>query len=134
MIIGRIMNDFTKEPVSFASIYWKRAGFGTTSDSAGTFLLRFSQHPLDTLVVSYVGFLDVYRPIRKSNQDNNRIQILLKELKQDNTVTVKSKFNKGLRWWKLILANKAQNNPYQYQNYAYELYNKMELDINISSI
>ncbi|MDE3251274.1 MAG: carboxypeptidase-like regulatory domain-containing protein [Bacteroidota bacterium] len=130
---GRIMNDFTKEPVSFASIYWKRAGFGTTSDSAGNFLLRFSQHQIDTLVVSYVGYLDVYRAIRKSNQDTNRIQLLLKELKQDNTVTVRSKFSKGLRWWKLIVSHKPENNPYRYGNYAYELYNKLELDIsNIS--
>eukprot|EP01136_Pigoraptor_vietnamica_P004087 Opistho-1_new@34082 len=54
----------------------------------------------------------------------------MRELKMANTVEVKSKFNKGLRWWKAIVNNKAHNNPYKYQNYAYELYNKMELDIN----
>jgi hypothetical protein len=43
---GKIMNDFTKEPVPFASVYWKKAGFGSTSDSAGNFLIRLSHNPL----------------------------------------------------------------------------------------
>ncbi len=130
MLRGKVINDFTKEPVSFASVYWKKAGSGVTTDSAGNFLLKFSHHPLDTLVVSYVGFADVYKPIRNNGSDTAFIEMVLRDLKKTNTVEVKSKFNKGLRWWKLIVANKYRNNPYKYNNYAYELYNKMELDIN----
>ena len=36
-IHGKVLNDFTKEPVPFASVYWKRAGVGINSDSAGNF-------------------------------------------------------------------------------------------------
>ena len=129
-IHGRVMNDFTKEPIPFASIFWKKAGFGTTSDSAGNFIVRLSHNLDDTLVVSYVGFADVYKRIRNTTKDTANVELVLSELKQANTVEVKSKFNKGLRWWKFIVANKAKNNPYKYQNYSYELYNKMELDIN----
>ena len=123
------MNDFTKDPVPFASIYWKKAGTGTTSDSAGNFIITKSQHPLDTLVVTYVGFADVYKSVKNTQPDTALIELVLRELKLSNTVEVKSKFNKGLRWWKFIVANKARNNPYKYQNYAYELYNKVELDM-----
>ena len=126
---GRVMNDFTKDPVPFASIYWKKAGTGTTSDSAGNFIITKSQHPLDTLVVTYVGFADVYKSVKNTQPDTALIELVLRELKLSNTVEVKSKFNKGLRWWKFIVANKARNNPYKYQNYAYELYNKVELDM-----
>ena len=35
-----------------------------------------------------------------------------------------------MRWWKLIIKNKAVNNPYNYPNYGCELYNKLELDLN----
>ena len=128
-IRGRVMNDFTKEPVPFASIYWKRAGIGTTSDSAGNFILKLSQHPVDTLVATYVGFADVYKSIKNTWKDTALVELVLRELKLANTVEVKSKFHKGLRWWKFIVANKAKNNPYKYQNYAYELYNKVELDM-----
>jgi len=124
------MNDFTKEPIPFASIFWKKAGFGTMSDSAGNFIVRLSHNLDDTLVVSYVGFADVYKRIRNTTKDTANVELVLSELKQANTVEVKSKFNKGLRWWKFIVTNKAKNNPYKYQNYSYELYNKMELDIN----
>lgn len=129
-IHGRVMNDFTKEPIPFASIFWKKAGFGTMSDSAGNFIVRLSHNLDDTLVVSYVGFADVYKRIRNTTKDTANVELVLSELKQANTVEVKSKFNKGLRWWKFIVTNKAKNNPYKYQNYSYELYNKMELDIN----
>ena len=129
-IHGKVINDFTKEPVPFASIFWKKGGNGVNSDSAGNFSLRLSQFPEDTLVVSYVGFADVYKRIRQLTKDTANIEMVLSQLKMSNTVEVKSKFNKGLRWWKLVVANKAKNNPYRYQNYSYELYNKMELDIN----
>ncbi len=126
---GRVMNDFTKDPVPFASIYWKKAGTGTTSDSAGNFIIKLSHHPLDTLVLTYVGFADVFKPVKNTLPDTVVIELVLRELKLSNTVEVKSKFNKGLRWWKFIVSNKAKNNPYKYQNYAYELYNKVELDM-----
>ncbi len=129
-IRGKVINDFTKESVPFASVFWKRAGYGTTSDSAGNFAIRISRFPVDSLVVSYVGFADSYRLIRNPVKDSSNIDLLLSQVKQTSSVEVKSKFNKGLRWWKFIVANKAKNNPYKYQNYAYELYNKMELDIN----
>ena len=126
---GKVTNDFTKEPIPFASIYWKKAGFGVTSDSSGGFLIKLSHNAVDTLVVSYVGFADVYKQIHNT-KDTAFVEMVMRDLKMANTVEVKSKFNKGLRWWKAIVTHKATNNPYKYKNYAYELYNKMELDIN----
>ena len=129
-IRGKVINDFTKETVPFASIFWKKAGFGITSDSAGNFIIKFSHHPIDTLIVSYVGFTDVLKSFASSSKDTSNVELVFTTLKLSHTVEVKSKFNKGLRWWKLIVANKSKNNPYKYKNYAYELYNKMELDLN----
>jgi hypothetical protein len=126
---GIVINNFTKETVPFASVYWKRAGFGGVTDSTGSFSLRFSPHAIDTLVVSYVGFAEVHRRIVRL-RDTGRIVMLLEELKQNNEVSVKSKFNKGLRWWKAVVAHKHNNDPYQYESYSYELYNKIEIDIN----
>lgn len=113
---GRVVNDFTKETVPFASIYWKKAGFGLNSDSAGQFRIRLSPFPVDTLVLSYVGFADVYKIIRSSQvTDTLLVEMVLRELKHSGNVEVKSKFNKGLRWWKAIVANKSRNNPYKYR-------------------
>lgn len=129
-IHGRVMNDFTKEPIPFASVSWKRAGFGVTTDSSGNFLLKMSHHPVDTLVARYVGFADVFKPFVSGSRDSFNVELVLRELKLAHTVEVKSKFSKGLRWWKAVVAHKPANNPYKYRSYAYELYSKMELDIN----
>ncbi|NCI47009.1 DUF5686 and carboxypeptidase-like regulatory domain-containing protein [Sediminibacterium soli] len=126
---GRILNHFTKETVPFASVYWKRAGFGGVSDSLGNFLLRSSHHQVDTLVVSYVGFSDVMRRITRG-KDTAELTMMLDQVKQSNEAVVKSKFNKGLRWWKYIVNHKPQNDPYRHDSYSYELYNKIEIDIN----
>ena len=130
MVHGRVMNYFTKETVPFASVFWKKGGAGTTSDSAGNFSLHFSNFANDSLVVSYVGFSESYKKMPRTVKDTFNVELILSELKVSNTVEVKSKFHKGLRWWRMVVQHKAKNNPFQYQNYRYELYNKMELDIN----
>jgi hypothetical protein len=128
IIRGKVINHFTKEPVPFASIYWKKAGFGITTDSIGMFQLRRSPQPADSLVVSYVGFVDVVQAISRG-ADTGLITLELDKLKLSQDVEVKSKFSKGLRWWKAVVAHKHQNDPYQYETYSYELYNKIEVDI-----
>ena len=127
---GRVMSNFTKETVPFASIFWKKAGFGVVSDSAGNFTIKHSPFHPDTLAVSYVGFDELHKIINDHSKDSSLLILSLYQLKTGSSVEVKSKFNKGLRWWKNIVAHKAKNNPYQYQSYAYELYNKMEIDLN----
>lgn len=127
---GRVINYYTNEPVAYASVRWKVAGNGVVSDSAGRFILRKNnQMAADTIVVSYIGFEDVQH-VYNLKKDTAEILITLPQLKLSEGVEVKSKFNKGLRWWKSVMAHKKENNPFQYNNYGYELYNKMELDIN----
>lgn len=126
---GKVTNDFTKEPIPFASVYWKKAGFGVNSDSSGHFVIRVSHNLIDTLVVSYVGFADVFKPFRNNAKDTAEIEMVMRDLKQGSAVEVKSKFSKGLRWWRNVVTHKKTNNPYKYTSYAYELYSKMELDM-----
>ncbi len=127
-IKGIVYNSFTKEPVPYASIHWQKAGFGVLTDSAGCFTVKRSTTSKDSLTISYVGFVNLYKPIQNLLDSNN--VIYLNEGTFNTEVLVKSKFNKGLRWWKNIVAHKVQNNPYKYNNYSYELYNKLELDLN----
>ena len=128
-IRGNVINQFTNETVPFASVFWKKAGYGVVTDSSGSFILKKSSSAIDTLVLSYIGFEEIYHPFDRL-RDTGVIHLVLANLKIANEVRVTSKFNKGLRWWKAIVAHKKENNPYQFKNYAYELYNKLELDIN----
>ena len=129
IIKGKVINQFTNEPVPYASVYWKIAGHGGVTDSLGLFKLQKSSAQQDTIVVSYTGYEDLLTPFDPTKAPGLLV-LNLSAVKLGSGVVVKSKYNKGLRWWKKIVENKPNNNPYQYNNYSYELYNKLELDIN----
>ena len=125
---GVIQDAHTKEPVSYASIYFTRSGIGKTSDSAGNFSFYISNFLKDTLVVSYVGY-ELYKIPINDTVNNKKIIIQLQRGAATNAVIVRSKFNKGLFLWKKIMSKKKQYNRYSLPNFGYEAYNKLEVDI-----
>jgi Family of unknown function (DUF5686)/CarboxypepD_reg-like domain len=125
---GTIIDAHTKEPVSYASIYFTRSGIGKTSDSAGNFSFYMSNFFKDTLVISYVGF-EVFRLVVDDSANNKTITIPLQRAAAKNGVVVRSRINKGLFLWKKIMSKKKQYNRYNLPNYGYEAYNKLEVDI-----
>ncbi len=129
MVKGRVFNEFSQETLSQVSIYWKKAGWGTLSDSLGFFTLKKSHLLADSLIIKYVGYADVVRPA-SFFKDTTVHTINMQVETARETVVVKSKFSKGLRWWKSIVQHKKENDAYRFSNYSYELYNKMEIDIN----
>jgi Family of unknown function (DUF5686)/CarboxypepD_reg-like domain len=126
---GFITHPLTQQPVINAGIYWKKHGWGLVTDSLGYFEIKKSTYPNDTLVVSYVGCSLNYIPASQLST-TSILRLTTGIVIANDEVQVKSKFNKGLRWWSKVVAAKPVNNPYQYSNYAYELYNKLEVDIN----
>jgi hypothetical protein len=44
-------------------------------------------------------------------------------------VVVSRKIDRGLLMWRRIVRHKPQNDRYRFQNFSYELYNKLEIDI-----
>jgi Family of unknown function (DUF5686)/CarboxypepD_reg-like domain len=125
---GTIIDAHTKEPVSYASVYFTRSGIGKTSDSAGNFSFYISNFSKDTLVVSYVGF-ETFRLVIDDSSNNKTITIPLQRAAAKNGVMVRSRINKGLFLWKKIMGKKKQYNRSNLTNYGYEAYNKLEVDI-----
>ena len=125
---GIIQDAHTKEPVSYASVYFIRSGIGKTTDSAGNFSFFISKFSKDTLVVSYVGY-ELYKIPITDSVNNKIVLIQLQRGGTTNSVTVRSKFNKGLFLWKKIMSKKKQYNRYNLANFGYEAYNKLEIDI-----
>ncbi len=126
-ISGTILDAHTKEPVSYASVYFSQSKSGKTSDSAGNFSFHFNRLLNDTLVVSYVGY-ELYK-IPLAGLVKDKPLIIQLQRGTGNAVIVKSKFNKGLFVWKKIMSKKKQYNRYNLPNFGYEAYNKLEVDI-----
>jgi len=125
---GIIQDAHTKEPVSYASVYFTRSGVGKTSDSAGNFSFYISKFSSDTLVITYVGY-ETYRIPINDSVNNKTIVIQLQRGAAIAGVMVRSKINKGLFLWKKIMSKKKQYNRYNLPNFGYEAYNKLEIDI-----
>lgn len=129
VIRGNLTNPFTKEKVSFASVIWKKAHSGTISDSLGNFELESGPFTRDTLIISYSGFSTLSVPIN-TLKDTAVLTLYMHEGKSSDSVFVKSRYNRGLLWWRKVVKNRSHNDPYRSGAYSCELYNKLELDIN----
>lgn len=123
---GTVINQFSREKIAFASISWKRLKRGNLTDSTGRFSLPAGLLQ-DTLIVSYVGFNTLYFPV--SQVDTAELTIELQQ-KQCAGVVVSARYNRGLFWWKKVIHHKKVNNPYKFNTYSFQLYKKLEVDLN----
>ncbi|MBS1599435.1 MAG: carboxypeptidase-like regulatory domain-containing protein [Bacteroidetes bacterium] len=133
---GIIRDAHSGERIPFASMRFLKAGTGKLSDSAGTFTFRFDNSwPRDTLEISYVGFNNYEIPfsdsmLQRSRHDTLYVSVMMERGKYVNEVVVKAKVDRGLLLWRKIVRRKPFNDRYRFKNFSYELYNKLELDLN----
>ncbi len=125
---GTVIDSHTKEPVSFASVYFAGSAVGKTTDSAGRFSFVLNNFKDDTLKVSFIGF-EIYKMPITHLQNNQTLNIQLERGNAKGEVVVKAKWNRGLFLWKKIMSKKKQYNRYDLGNFSYEAYNKLEIDI-----
>jgi len=128
VISGIIKDAHSDEPVPFASLQFLNSTVGKLSDSSGRFSFYLSQWPSDTLLITCVG----YQPFRffiAPQTDSIRAEIILERGTFNEGARVKAKVNKGLYLWRKIVENKPRNEKFRYDNFSYEVYNKLELDI-----
>jgi len=127
---GIVRDKQSEEQIPFASVKFKRSGKGMLTDSAGnfTFLLKNSVIN-DTLEVFSVGYKVIAVPI-KAIKDSLFLTLSIEVLPPSNEAVVKVKYNRALWFWKKIMSNKYKTDKKFWDNYSYEIYNKLELDIN----
>jgi hypothetical protein len=126
---GYIKDALSDERIPFASLRFIQSGIGRLSDSAGNFSFNFREWPKDTLVVTYVGYSD-YKLFIGNLPENSSIVIRMERSIIRAEVVVSRKIDRGYLMWKRIVKHKKENDRYRFPNFGYELYNKMELDIN----
>ncbi|MBL7743917.1 MAG: carboxypeptidase-like regulatory domain-containing protein [Chitinophagaceae bacterium] len=127
-VSGMVKDAHSDEGVAFASVQFKSTSTGKQTDSSGAFTFYLKEWPSDTLEVTCVGYLPFFYPLDKS-KDSLTVVISMERGTFNEGVKVKTKVNKGLLLWRKIVQHKPDNNPYRFDNFSYELYNKLELDI-----
>ncbi len=128
IIAGIVKDANSEEGIPFASISFKNTTIGKLTDSSGSFTFNLSRWPSDTLEITCVGY-QPYRYVLPGNRDSFFININMERGTFNEGAQVKIKVNKGLLVWRKIVQHKPENDRYRFDNFSYELYNKLELDL-----
>ena len=84
----------------------------------------------DTLELSNVGYKPTLIPIPPNQNDTLNITVYIEVLPPRNETVVKVKYNRALWFWRRIISHKDKNDRRELKNFGYEVYNKLELDLN----
>ena len=128
---GIVLDKQSDEPIPFASAIFKQSHRGRLTDSVGKFEMVLGDgewKPDDTLEITSVGYKNAAIPVAAFN-DSTYLVIKIEVLPPQHEVIVRSKYNRALWFWRKIMANKAKHERTYWDNYSYEIYNKLELDI-----
>lgn len=131
--VSGIVLDEAGEPVAFANVLFKNSTEGTITNDNGRFYMESdNQHEL--LVFSFIGFENQeVRLVSKVTYDMTIT--LLEATEQLNEVLLISgkqskKNNPAVDILKKIWAKKRQNGVRQFDQYAFDKYEKVEFDLN----
>jgi uncharacterized protein DUF5686/carboxypeptidase-like protein len=128
-ILSGIVKDINSdERIPFASVSFKNTKSGQLTDSSGSFAFYLNEWPSDTLLITCVGYQPFILTI-DNLKDSLSIVIPMERGVFIEEVRVRVKINKGLFLWRKIVKNKGNNDRYRFNNFSYELYNKLEIDL-----
>ncbi|MGZ3865871.1 MAG: DUF5686 family protein [Bacteroidia bacterium] len=129
-ITGKVFDVETKEPIPFATLLIKGTTTGASTDFDGNFSIT-TEKLGDSLQVAYIGYNRRAIKIKRGQSQNLNIPLqALKEGLSLDEVVVKAGENPAHRIIRAAIAHKKINNKEKLDAYQYEVYNKLEFDLN----
>lgn len=128
-ITGHVFDKNTRETLPFAHVRVPRSTIGEPSDLDGNFTLTIQNPPVDSLVVTAMGYRPWkmrLNPRRLTQELNIELERAENELKE---VVIKPGLDPALKLMRKVIAAKPKNDPDRLDAYRCELYNKLEVDI-----
>lgn len=128
-ITGSIKDKNTGEGIPFATIFFPGSPTGTAADLDGRFDLSFDQPPGDTLVIQALGYKSYKYFVRKNSGDVDLPIELEREAASLSEFVFHGGEDPALVLLKKVIRHKPLNNPDRLEQYRYEAYNKLEVDL-----
>lgn len=126
---GIVTDGITGEPMPFVKVRFQDSKIGAFTDTLGHYVLE-TYYATDSLIFTFSGYLQSIVPIDKD--ESQEINITMQVLQSDiGAVFVKPPDElPSTRLHKRVIANKPINNKEKLSSYEYEVYNKVQLDVN----
>lgn len=128
-ITGTVHDYNTDEGIPFAQVGFSRSSTGTVTEMDGAFRLGFDNAPNDSITISALGYKTFSRPILVNAKEQSFDIQLLRTENMLREVIIRPGEDPAITLVKNIIKHKPDNNPDKFDNYTYELYNKLELDL-----
>jgi len=130
-VTGRVFDSETNEAVPFANIYFKDSKIGTISDEKGNYRIE-TYYGTDSLIASTVGYKRIAQKVKldRSQVIDFEMQVSGIALQMITVKADKKKKDPAVEIMKKVVRNKAANNREKLNFYEYDVYNKIEFDIN----
>ncbi|RYY30355.1 MAG: carboxypeptidase-like regulatory domain-containing protein, partial [Chitinophagaceae bacterium] len=126
---GVVKDRNTGEGIPFATVFFAGTPTGTAADIDGNFILDIKSLPKDTLSFQAIGY-QVGK--RRLDRTKNKYSLIIELERAENMLAefvLRPGEDPAVTLLKQIIERKPFNNPDRSQNYKYEVYNKLEVDL-----
>jgi hypothetical protein len=131
VVRGRVTDMATNEAIPFASVRFKHSTSGTSTDFDGYYTMKVSG-PIDSVVVSYLGYLNKTKAVKPGITQVLDFQLQSSTVGIQEVVVLAGE-NPALRIIRQAIRNRDRHDKSSLDAYQYENYTKIQIDVdNIS--
>lgn len=129
IVDGIVLDGISGEPMPFVTVRFQDTKIGTLTDTLGHYNIS-TYYGTDSLIFSYSGY--VRKTVAVNLEEEQNISITLEVLQTDvQEVYVRAPDElPSTRLHKKVIAHKDANNKIKLDSYEYEVYNKVQIDLN----
>jgi len=131
IVTGRVFDKQTNEPLPFVNVYFKDSKIGTTSDERGNYRME-TYYSTDTLVASMIGYHTMKMKVKHEAAQVIDFPMEVSGISLETVTVVADRKEKdpAVEIMKKVVRHKKANNREKLIAYDYDLYNKIEFDMN----
>ena len=126
---GMVWDAVNNQPMPFVKVQFQNSKIGTLTDTLGQFYIE-TYYATDSLVFSSVGYMTYTYKIIKDQEQEIIVRMTNSVTEMDEVKVLPPDEFPSTTLHKRVIANKYINNKEKLLSYEYELYNKIQLDLN----
>lgn len=129
IVSGRVIDAETKEPLLFSPVVFVGTKTGAMTDENGYYKIE-TYYSSDSLRVTSVGYTPQTKKVKQGTTQTVNFELRLQGELKEIIIRPEEGPNPAIELVKNILRNKKINNREKLDAYEYEVYNKVEFDLN----
>lgn len=128
-IYGKVTDAQTGEELPFVKVRFYLSKMGTSTDTAGNYVLE-TYYATDSLQFSFIGYQTTTVAVKLDQTQEINVQLRPEVFEMEEVFVRPPDELMSTILHKKVIANKRINNKEKLDSYDYEVYNKLQLDLN----